>query len=64
MTPLATRPGPPSSSLAKMKIGSPSATCLPPYIVFCARNASTSSALIANALPMSNSAESGRCLAL
>ena len=38
-TPLATRPGPPSFSLAKTKIASPLAICLPPYIVFCALNA-------------------------
>ena len=34
-TPLAMRPGPPSISLAKTKIVSPLAMCLPPYIVFC-----------------------------
>ena len=54
MTPLAMRPGPPSFSLAKTKIVSPLAMCLPPYIVFCAVNANVSahrsltSALIAN----------------
>ena len=37
-TPLAVRPGPPSFSLAKMKIESPLAMCLPPYMVFCAVN--------------------------
>src|SRR6478736_9423087 len=37
-TPFATRPAPPSFSLAKTKIVSPVATCLPSYIVFCARN--------------------------
>src|SRR5207237_734263 len=53
-TPLAMRPGPPSFSLAKTKIVSPLAMCLPPYIVFCALNANVSthgsltSALIAN----------------
>ena len=53
-TPLAMRPAPPSFSLAKMKIVSPWAICLPPYIVFCARNknvyaeASLTSTLIAN----------------
>src|SRR4029077_6841861 len=53
-TPLAMRPGPPSFSLAKMKIGSPLAMCLPPYIVFCALNVNVSargsltSALITN----------------
>src|SRR5207253_2375439 len=53
-TPLAMRPGPPSFSLAKRKIVSPLAMCLPPYIVFCALNANISahgsltSALIAN----------------
>jgi len=47
-------PGPPSFSLAKTKIVSPLAMCLPPYIVFCALNAKVSphgsltSALIAN----------------
>src|SRR5207248_6535764 len=41
-TPLAMRPGPPSFSLAKTKIVSPSAMCLPPYIVFCAGNANLS----------------------
>src|SRR5205814_10365083 len=53
-TPLAMRPGPPSFSLAKTKIVSPLAMCLPPYIVFCSLNANVSvcgsltSALIAN----------------
>jgi hypothetical protein len=53
-TPLAMRPGPPSFSLAKTKIVSPLAICLPPYIVFCVLNAnvfapgSLTSALIAN----------------
>ena len=55
-TPLAMRPGPPSFSLAKTKIVSPLAMCLPPYIVFCALNAnvfargSLTSALIANVM--------------
>jgi hypothetical protein len=35
-TPLAMRPDPPSFSLAKRKMVSPLAMCLPPYIVFCA----------------------------
>src|SRR6266478_5105152 len=53
-TPLAMRPGPPSFSLAKTKMVSPLAMCLPPYIVFCALNANVSddksltAALIAN----------------
>jgi len=53
-TPLAIRPGLLSFSLAKTKIVSPLATCLPPYIVFCALKANVSahglltSALIAN----------------
>src|SRR5204863_3977509 len=53
-TPLAIRPDPPSFSLAKTKMVSPLAMCLPPYIVFCAVNAnvcadgSLTSALIAN----------------
>src|SRR5215475_2426854 len=57
-TPLATRPGPPSFSLAKMKIVSPLAMCLPPYIVFCSLNTNVSdlgsrtSALIANIMPL------------
>src|SRR5690348_10938467 len=33
--PRAMRPEPPSDSLARTKITSPSAMCLPPYIVFC-----------------------------
>jgi hypothetical protein len=37
-TPLAMRPDPPSFSLAKTKMVSPMAMCLPPYIVFCASN--------------------------
>jgi hypothetical protein len=41
-TPLAMNPGPPSFSLAKMKIVSPLAMCLPPYIVFCALNSNLS----------------------
>ena len=55
-TPLAMRPGPPSFSLAKTKIVSPLAMCLPPYMVFCARNAkvfahgSLTSALIAKTM--------------
>jgi hypothetical protein len=55
-TPRAMRPGPPSFSLANTKTVSPSAICLPPYIVFCAVNAnvfargSQTSALIANAM--------------
>ena len=59
--PLATRPGPPSFSLAKTKIMSPLAMCLPPYIVFCSLNAnafalgSLTSALIANILLSSRS---------
>ena len=40
--PLAIRPGPPSFSLAKTKIRSPFAMCLPPYMVFCALNAKVS----------------------
>src|SRR5215468_8691790 len=53
-TPLAIRPWPPSFSLAKTKIESPLAMCLPPYIVFCALNANVCAcglltlALIAN----------------
>src|SRR5207237_4106213 len=53
-TPLAMRPGPPSFSLAKTKIVSPLAMCLPPYIVFWALNVKVSvrgsltSALTAN----------------
>ena len=35
-TPAAISPDPPSFSLAKMKMVSPTAICLPPYIVFCA----------------------------
>jgi hypothetical protein len=55
-TPRAMRPCPPSFSLAKTKTVSPSAICLPPYIVFCAVNAnvfargSLTSVLIANAM--------------
>ncbi len=55
-TPRAMRPCPPSFSLANTKTVSPSAICLPPYIVFCADNAnvfareSQISALIANAM--------------
>jgi hypothetical protein len=37
-TPEAMRPGPPSFSLENTKIASPSAMCLPPYIVFWALN--------------------------
>jgi hypothetical protein len=57
--PLAMRPGPPSFSLAKTKIVSPLAMCLPPYIVLCALNANVSahgsltSALIANIILLS-----------
>src|SRR3954447_7214829 len=47
-TPLAIRPGPPSFSLAKTKIVSPRAICLPPYIVFCAMNAKHLRRRIAN----------------
>src|SRR6267143_1974497 len=55
-TPRAIRPWPPSFSLANTKTVSPSAICLPPYIVFCAVNAnvfargSQTSALIANVM--------------
>src|SRR4030095_8656178 len=55
-TPRAIRPCPPSFSLANTKTVSPSAICLPPYIVFCATNenafarGSGISALIANAM--------------
>src|ERR1043166_8589879 len=55
-TPRAIRPCPPSFSLANTKTVSPSAMCLPPYMVFCAVNAnvfsrgSETSALIANAM--------------
>jgi hypothetical protein len=38
-TPLATSPLPPSFSLAKTKIASPTAMRLPSYIVFCSANA-------------------------
>jgi hypothetical protein len=54
-TPRAMSPYPPSFSLANTKTASPSAICLPPYIVFCAVKAnifafgSQTSALIANA---------------
>ena len=41
-TPLAIKPEPPSFSLAKTKTVSPSAICLPPYIVFCARKTNVS----------------------
>ncbi len=41
-TPLAIRPGPPSFSLAKMKMVSPLAIRLPAYIVFCALKANVS----------------------
>jgi hypothetical protein len=37
-TPRAISPCPPSFSLANRKIVSPSAICLPPYIVFCLTN--------------------------
>src|SRR5439155_13692182 len=53
------RPGPLSFSLAKTKIVSPLAMCLPLYIVFCALNANVSahgsltSALIANIILLS-----------
>src|SRR5215510_2621949 len=56
ITPRAMRPCPPSFPLANTKTVSPSAICLPPYIVFCAVNAnvfareSQTSALIANAM--------------
>src|SRR5215831_20859043 len=40
--PRATRPGPPSFSLAKTKIVSPVLMYLPLYIVFCALNANVS----------------------
>jgi hypothetical protein len=59
-TPLAMRPGPPSFSLAKTKIVSPLAMCLPPYIVFCALNVNVSadgsltSALIAKIMLISH----------
>jgi len=52
--PRATRPDPPSFSLANTKIVSPAAICLPAYIVFCPLNShvfalgSITSALIAN----------------
>src|SRR5882724_662301 len=55
-TPRAIRPCPPSFSLANTKTVSPSAICLPPYIVFCAVNVSVfargsqTSALIANVM--------------
>ena len=53
-TPLAISPRPTSFSLAKMKIASPIAMVLPPYIVFCAAKTKLSAlgspipALIAN----------------
>jgi hypothetical protein len=55
-TPRAMRPCPPSFSLANTKTVSPSAICLPPYIVFYAVNAnvfargSQTSAFIATAM--------------
>src|SRR4029079_18171692 len=51
--PQATRPDPPSFSLAKMNIESPLAMCLPPYIVFCAGKADrVGRALLTSALIM------------
>ena len=64
--PLATRPAPPSFSLAKTKITSPLAICLPPYIVFWFPNANTSacgsmtSVLIANIVFLSLQKLGGR----
>lgn len=64
--PRAMRPCPPSFSLANTKIVSPSAMCLPPYIVFCAMNASVfargsrTSALIANVMRFSTNAPAFR----
>src|SRR5262245_30778650 len=65
--PRAIRPCPPSFSLANTKMVSPSAICLPPYIVFCAVNVNalargaSISALIANAMIRSPDVLSGLC---